>query len=533
MTPPTGSENTAKMNREPDRSMFPKYARNWLGQLATSRRKECLNLPIATNPGGLAMSREAPTVDADFARLPKDRPLGDLFPGLRRLAGPIDPYSVPSSCRAAIARNTRRWHDLADVTISSIELWDMVGPHRVREILAFAEKSSESAGRASDPATDDLLKALKTIATWAIANRVDSTIRAAVEFATTGPAPTSVQAAVRLLADFDLMDLLDEGDRVVFDPMAECQRLIGQFDERDRSILERVVSRGIRQAATLAELGETFGISRERVRQLQVQVKAQLDEMLSSQSFEFLRHHVEQVRESSGAAFPVELAPFELFPTGEPLAGELFAYLAGPYQLTDGWLLRHDLPGSPSEVVCEAFETTCRGYLAPVDALLDTIEGQGVTPEFAQRMLDDVEGFRVVDGMVVRWRYLEDRIGGVLQARGIPMTSEEILEVIGGHENEQTVRNHLNLRTYAKRVSLNHWALSDWEIDEYRSVVEHMRERLLRGPRSIIELGDELAAHYEVSPASVSMYAKMHPMFIFEAGSVRLRAAEEPLRALA
>lgn len=77
------------------------------------------------------------------------------------------------------------------------------------------------------------------------------------------------------------------------------------------------------------------------------------------------------------------------------------------------------------------------------------------------------------------------------------------------------------------RVTKSKIGLRRWGGAHYRGVAELMLERLGSGPMDLDELADELAERYEISPASVRMYAAA-PAFKVTGEVIALRSQRDP-----
>jgi DNA polymerase-3 subunit epsilon len=331
------------------------------------------------------------------------------------------------------------------------------------------------------------------------------------------------------LCEFDLHSLAHKDDTLLFNPIQAAIELLAEFDAKDQMMLDRLLARGLRPVQTLEEIGVKLNVTRERVRQLETQVANRLARLLETEKYASVRRHADTLTDLLGAAFPVKDLPNELAPDREPsLVDELFAYLAGPFIQCDAWYVRRDTASSVEDLLHDAYKSAANEFLAPLDALQDALEAAGVRPERTLEVIAACPRYHLVDQNVVPWSGIREKVVGVLQAVGKPMTFEEIQAAVLDGESASSVRNILASSPLVKRLKKNEWGLASWEGAEYRTIVDHMRDELQGGSLTVHELVNRLHEKFDISTASSTMYASMHPMFVNTGGSVRIRREDEP-----
>lgn len=471
-----------------------------------------------------------------LSAFPSNLALERVFPELMRMIGPIDPFEVPSACRRAVMQNAPTWEAMRLMSIEQIMNWDMVGPGRVVKIINFCrERASHlQGGVALVPvpiAGDALTTALGVLGAWAAHVGVEGDLENCLTIAAVTHVPPSVSDAAAFIESLPLGTYTTGQHQSQFDHIAQARSLLERFDDREQEILERALTKGIRPRKTLEELGEKFGVTGEAIRRQQERVLERFLELSSDQEFEMVRYHADVIRRRCGAALPLKDAPPEVIPADNAsLVDEVFAYLAGPYRVADNWIYLQELGESPHSAVAEAFEHTASDFVAPLDAMIDALEERGVLRQTAQQLITECEQVRVFGTNVLRWTTHEERVGGILQHAGQPLTIDEIVDLIGMPDKARSISNHLADAPYANRVGVKRWALTSWGLDSYASIVEHMRQTLTGGPAILSKLAVSMSEQFGVSPTSVKMYASMHPMFVLEHGVVRLREEDEPYR---
>jgi hypothetical protein len=144
------------------------------------------------------------------------------------------------------------------------------------------------------------------------------------------------------------------------------------------------------------------------------------------------------------------------------------------------------------------------------------------------RLVEQAHSYWAVGDSVILWTGTHgDRAARVLANHGAPLLFTDLVAAIGPG-NERSFSNALHASTRLRRVGIQRWALSEWDMQTYEGLVPAMCERLAFGPRDTNELADELHNEFGTSPNSVRMYSLMSPLFIVEGGRVRLRTSAEP-----
>lgn len=486
-----------------------------------------------------APAGDRPAMSTDLPELqdaPHDVPLGKLIPGLLALSGDIPPHLVPTTCQSGLLNNARTWERLAASTIGDVLLWPRVGAGRAGHILRFALRSDEFApteavaGARTEASRSKADEALRLVAAWAVHHGMTNGLGDAVQAARQPGTPPSVVAAADFLETMDLTSIALSPEERSFDHLKAADDLLATFEGRDLTILERVLAIDLRLVATLEEIGVQFGITRERVRQVEITVRERLERLLRTDGFDVLRARAEVLAGQVGVASPVAHLPAELQP-GASLSDELFAHLAGPFKLVDGWLLRRDVGTSPAHLARTAFDSAADDDgVAESDAVFDALSSIGVAPRWHLPLLQEADRIRLLDGHYVRWGTHIERLTSVLAVTGRPMTSDELATKLQSVDPDIKVRALINrLADDAfRRVGRSRYALAAWDGENYRTIVAEMAEILAHGPQRIEVLATDLVDRFGVSPVSVSMYATMHPRFVANGGEVRLRREDEP-----
>src|SRR5690606_30515076 len=102
-----------------------------------------------------------------------------------------------------------------------------------------------------------------------------------IDAARSDRAADAPQRAIERLRSVPVTSLADQEIVRRYDPVASAQELIRSFDDRQRRILERIVDLD-GSAPTLQALAAEFGVTRQRIAQIEEKVRRTLDEVSGS-----------------------------------------------------------------------------------------------------------------------------------------------------------------------------------------------------------------------------------------------------------
>lgn len=310
------------------------------------------------------------------------------------------------------------------------------------------------------------------------------------------------------------------------------------LDERQLSILalRTLVPENVR-AATLDEIGHRFGVSRERVRQIETDMTQQ--GIPASLLSETGRHLLATLESSFSTITKVEALYRNVSELREPwlnpsgnwreLSSELPAHgtdtvlalivAAVPNLHWDGrWVWRGDLEvlkTRTSSLVEEATENRGVGPDHIVETHLSSIlhipNLQTVRDWLIETGADHVAG----RWFASRLRSVQDRAFALLQTLDEPVSGGELHLKSAPDREPRTFRNALSADDRFTRVSKDLWALTDWRLPAYTNIRDAM-EQVLRDsihdslPVDML-VSEVLALHPDVSGTSVRMYAEWPP----------------------
>ena len=227
-------------------------------------------------------------------------------------------------------------------------------------------------------------------------------------------------------------------------PLPELiDELFGTLDERQRAIArDRLYAS---QRATLDDLAQRFSVTRERIRQIERDLRDHVEAWLTGEDAAPLIAHVSWLRGRLGSAVPADdlaaAVPWhrtELATLGIPSWRFVRTLLSG-YDQVDGWLVA----GGADELREKTRQLFTDGP-RPLDEAVTMVSQLGIREDVAERWLIAVPQLRVLDHHVVPWpRSVNEKAQAVLAVAGRPLTPEEIQERIGEDYSLVGIRNQL------------------------------------------------------------------------------------------
>lgn len=286
-------------------------------------------------------------------------------------------------------------------------------------------------------------------------------------------------------------------------------------DDRKRAI----VSSRYLGNSTLDEIGQQFGISRERVRQLETQLKSDFNAP-STLSAAVAQKLADEVLPLSRRESFLEIFP-ELTHHAEPFSGTYEQYfLMWKLWSVDGeWLVSPDFSDSVKEALAACSD---ENNVARLD---NVVRALGVDEQQFIQWLPNLSGVLLLpDGehLIIASNH-QDRAIGVLSMKGEPMGVEEIVDALGIDVNPRSLANQLAADARISRVGYNLYALSIWEMEEFSSINSWIMQRIEASETGSVPL-DQLIADapkFNVSENSVRAYAAGSDFDVID-GSVTL-----------
>jgi len=462
--------------------------------------------------------------------------LADLLPGL----SVVDHELVPDwllPVRLLSRLPSPRWEDLLRSRLRDLLTIDNVGWRSVAELLVrlHQEEDALAARKVPDGGLTLVQGAIREIGAWMHQDRSARVVGDVLQLSNLQPPlPSRLAILWAEAADCEL-SLLSSGREIG----TSIGDLLDSVDSRSLQILRGRVWL-VDGRATLDEIGEQLGLTRERVRQLEGRVVEDLRQLLRSPQYVMIGDRAEEARRRLGSAAlraSSRVAQTLTWLTADVLedhrvtAERLLLWLAGPYQVDGDWML---LKGSsqPSGRGVEIRRAADQSGFVSNETLATVLQELGVHEDQGDAWITRVGGLLQVDG---GWLDASGSIVDValryLSFRGVAMSTEEILRGIGRTDaSTRSVRHRLFEDERVQRVSKSDLALRAWGLDEYTSVAEEMAEEIERsgGSMPLDLLVERLVERHDVSPASIRMYSG-RPMFYLDArGVIALRDEDHP-----
>lgn len=272
-------------------------------------------------------------------------------------------------------------------------------------------------------------------------------------------------------------------------------------DERKRTI----VSSRYMGKATLDEIGQVYGVSRERVRQLEYQLKK-----------EFAASSTTSAAVASalaGRMLPLArradvLAEWpQLTHPAEPFTGTYEQYFGmwGLWKVDGEWFVAADF----ADVFQRALRESTDEY--NVASLAEISNELGVDETLLVEWMRDRTGIVLLpdEEHIIAASNHQDRAIGALSLAGTPLSVEDIVAALGVDSNPRSVANQLAVDERITRVGNNKYALSAWGMEEFTSINSWIASRIAESETGSVPL-EELIADaptFNVSESSVRAYA--------------------------
>ena len=387
-------------------------------------------------------------------------------------------------------------------------------------------------GDATYAEAEGVWTALASLMGWAASRRPDIAVGDVLELKNPEELPGDVRSEWVALSSMQASKL---GDPSLVRPDIDAllDEILSAFGSAQRAVLEQRILP--LSAPTLEQVGGMIGVTRERVRQIQVRMEKRLDDILALPRFRPLVWRAAELRTALGTMalsnHPHTAAALAVASRGATderlaIAQSLMLRMAGPYLEQDGWLVR----GNASDLATASLRGRCdsNGLLPFVDAQ-SWLHERGVAPQFHEDWLQQLARFRRFGDMLALWvGSVVDKCVALLALRGEPATAENLVEAVGEGHNVNGARQRFFEDPRIVRINRSQWALAEWGLEEYSGIVEEIAQRIDQegGQAKLLDVITDVARTFEVREASVRLYATA-PMFVTDNGWVRLRRPDE------
>lgn len=304
----------------------------------------------------------------------------------------------------------------------------------------------------------------------------------------------------------------------------QLDRLFARFSPRDKVIfISRIV---LQPKKSLEEVGDELNLTRERVRQLEKLIKAELESWLAQNAA--VGSFSDQVVDHTGfvARFAdvLERMPEVLeqisIPMASGLAEQLPAWrvveaLDRSFQCDGNWFYAPSM-----EEVCRRFDKSFddvagdKGFI-PSDQVIDAFEGWGSASPEDLVLWAQSRGYKSIRGALVapRVRAMEDLAAVVLELNGSPMSTTELHQLVASTKSIRSLANQLATHDRVQRVGAESWGLAEWGHERFSSIRDAILARVERlGSAPLTDLIQEMTSKFGVAESSVRVYATSWPL---------------------
>ena len=312
-------------------------------------------------------------------------------------------------------------------------------------------------------------------------------------------------------------------------PYAILDSWAEELDEREGVILGHRIHGDER--TTLEGLARMFGVTRERIRQIEGRVQRKLRRFLAGESAKPIHWRASTLRNMVGVAAPRGLAEKLLeAPPGSNDYRTIVLDIAGPYALDGQWLVHQaSQADDPSHSILLGADEFGR---IDLEVATSELSAWGLNASLHRAWLTRDSAIREFNGELVHWgTSVGDRLAFALADLGRPATMDEL---IGHIEEDRSRGSALNALASDPRVIKSdqvHYALRSWGLGEFKNIAHAIRELIREAghPLRIDDVVDQVTRGFGVAESSVRQYIHA-PIFVVDRDFVRLRAGDEPFQ---
>ncbi len=288
-------------------------------------------------------------------------------------------------------------------------------------------------------------------------------------------------------------------------------------------------------ARTLQDIASEFGVSRERIRQVEGRLIEDLERLARTEAWKPVLWRVHRVRQVAGVAFPLGDESTEALLSAGQLRSQVEADIvrsvilrvAGPYKLAHGWLVT-DADKLEEALVQVMQECNSSGSIS-FEAAREMMADAGLRPRIFTEWLTHRSGMRDLRRSVIEWpRTLIGRVRSLMRLRQAPLSADELLADLGPDVSIRSLRAVLSRGDFV-RIERSKWGLRAWGLPEYAGIASAISEELFQNGPSlrIDELATRLSAAWGMAENSVIALCNA-PRFVVEHGLVRHRRDDDP-----
>lgn len=402
---------------------------------------------------------------------------GDLYPSLAPVAHwqltgmEIDPIvsgrSGMSEVMWFLDHGVHTVGDVLALDVNEPARWPYFGVTKVQRIADFVERLDASATAllaALIPSKDEPTGTtppelriggeghdLSVLLDWAQFSAGAVTVQDALTALGRGDAPADVAevAAATLAVPVPPAQL---------DPLVDLRDWMSGLNERDAAILHRRLIRF--EGSTLDDLGLEFGVTRERIRQVETKLKTRLDGWVASESGRSVRWALHLMSRGLGASAPDSEVPLVGDDGGNSDEFGLLLYLADMVWDRASHQIHRRNFRWPKVSEVPAVDG---GPLVDEAAFAELLLLRGVVDEHLDWAIEQVDGLRRLNGTLVFWPgNLVEQAMAALTVHGSPMTDNDIADAFDREFNRRGLRDRMLQDPRIIRVTKDDFALTSW-----------------------------------------------------------------------
>ena len=442
------------------------------------------------------------------------------------------------------ASNIVLWKDLSEYSIGSLKHFKNIGKKTISEILSKCILKSIS--RYIPPSTESnplnplsaqeskieieknqlISEFLKRITLWAAYETDSNTIGNILESYHYINLPKDLynEFSSILNIKIDRHKVLEKNSSII----DSIEKLFTEFKPIWRNILEsRVLNL---EPLTLSDIGFNLGVTRERVRQIQVKANDLLDILLNDSDYFLLKWRAHSLKEKLRRFAFVENSRTQKILSNivrdipkekKKAASSLLLYIAGPYKLLNGWLILSDyqLPK------LKDFSTLFDEFgIIPYEKLKKELFYSGIQNDYFLDWLKHFNLKHLDSSILITHQSVVDNCISLLSFYNKPKTIDELIKVLGKDAIRGTIQNGFSQDQRVIKINKNQWALKEWGFEEYFGIVDAIVNSINNhsGYVPINKLIEELKLQFNTPEHSVRTFVNA-PELLYENGIVKRR----------
>ncbi len=301
---------------------------------------------------------------------------------------------------------------------------------------------------------------------------------------------------------------------------SRLHRVVESASERRRIVIRARLIQA--PPATLEGVGHQIGVTRERVRQLQVKLEGQIEAALG-EDLGVVAATLKERLDPIVPAAELERRIEGLVPNRSPMVQRLFQRAlirAMGFSPKDEFYIDDEAATVLREIRANARAHADDAGIVDVETLIEALPNEGWRRFWP--WLRERAGLHEIHGRVALRDSAKARVKAALLEIGRPATRREIA-IECGFENSKRVGAVLSFLPSVVRADKERWGLREWIDDEYTGIVGEIAQRIEEegGATTTARLLIELPKKFGVSPASVRAFMGT-PRFEIRDGSIRL-----------